>query len=55
MTYLLNLPIALARLVFILLVAAIVMVLLTLFAVSYGATWALVGLSDWLKNENKTR
>ena len=52
MTNLLNLPRALTRLLLILLAAAIVMVSLTLFAVSYWATWALVGLSDWLKNED---
>lgn len=50
MTYLLNLPIALIRLLLILLAAAIVGVSLALFAVSYWTTWALVGLSDWLKN-----
>lgn len=55
MTNLLNLPIALIRLLLILLAAAIVGVSLALFAVSYWATWALVGLSDWLKDENKTR
>ena len=55
MTYLLNLPRALIRLILILLAAAIIMVSLTLFAVSYGTTWALVGLSDWLENEDKTR
>mgnify|MGYP006320261879 FL=1 len=55
MTNLLNLPRALTRLLLILLAAAIVMVSLTLFAVSYWATWALVGLSDGLKDENKTR
>lgn len=55
MTNLLNLPRALTRLLLILLAAAIIMVSLTLFAVSYWATWALVGLSDWLKDENKTR
>ena len=55
MTNLLNLLRALTRLLLILLAAAIVMVSLTLFAVSYWATWALVGLSDWLKNEDKTR
>lgn len=52
MAYLLNLPRALTRLLLILLAAAIVMVSLTLFAVSYWTTWALVGLSDWLKNED---
>ena len=52
MTYLLNLPRALTRLILILLAAAIVGVSLALFAVSYWATWALVGLSDWLKNED---
>ena len=52
MTNLLNLLRALTRLLLILLAAAIVMVSLTLFAVSYWATWALVGLSDWLKNED---
>ena len=52
MTNLLNLPRALTRLLLILLAAAIVMVSLTLFAVSYWTTWALVGLSDWLKNED---
>ena len=50
MTYLLNLPRALTRLLLILLAAAIVGVSLAIFAVSYGTTWALVGLSDWLKN-----
>ena len=52
MTNLLNLPRALTRLLLILLAAAIVGVSLALFAVSYGATRALVGLSDWLKNED---
>ena len=52
MANLLNLPRALTRLLLILLAAAIVMVSLTLFAVSYWTTWALVGLSDWLKNED---
>ena len=55
MTNLLNLLRALTRLLLILLAAAIVMVSLTLFAVSYWATWALVGLSDGLKDEDKTR
>ena len=55
MTNLLNLPRALTRLLLILLAAAIAGVSLAIFAVSYGATWALVGLSDWLKNEDKTR
>ena len=55
MAYLLNLPRALTRLILILLAAAIVGVSLALFAVSYWATWSLVGLSDWLKDENKTR
>ena len=55
MTNLLNLPRALTRLLLILLAAAIVGVSLAMFAVSYWATWALVGLSDWLKDENKTR
>ncbi len=60
MTNLLNLPIALIRLLLILLAAAIVGVSLALFAVSYWTTWALVGLSDWLKNtdtstEGKTK
>lgn len=55
MTNLLNLPIALIRLLLILLAAAIVGVSLALFAVSYWATWSLVGISDWLKNEDKTR
>jgi len=55
MTNLLNLPRALTRLLLILLAAAIAGVSLAIFAVSYGATWALVGLSDWLKDENKTR
>lgn len=55
MAYLLNLPRALTRLLLILLAAAIVGVSLAMFAVSYWATWALVCLSDWLKDENKTR
>ena len=55
MAYLLNLPRALTRLLLILLAAAIVGVSLAMFAVSYWATRALVGLSDWLKDENKTR
>ena len=55
MTNLLNLPRAMTRLLLILLAAAIVGVSLALFAVSYCTTWALVGLSDWLENENKTR
>lgn len=55
MTYLLNLPRALIRLILILLAAAIIMVSLTLFAVSYGTTWALVGLSDWLKDADNTK
>lgn len=55
MTNPLNLLRALTRLLLILLAAAIVGVSLALFAVSYWTTWALVGLSDWLKNEDKTR
>jgi len=55
MTFLLNLPRALTRLLLILLAAVIVGVSLTLFGISYCATWALVNLSDWLKNEDKTR
>jgi len=55
MTNPLNLLRALTRLLLILLAAAIVGVSLAIFAVSYGTTWALVGLSDWLKNEDKTR
>ena len=55
MTNLLNLPRALTRLLLILLAAAIVGVSLAIFALSYWATRALVGLSDWLKDENKTR
>ena len=55
MTNLLNLPRALTRLLLILLAAAIVGVSLALFALSYWTTWALVGLSDGLKDENKTR
>ena len=55
MTNLLNLPRALTRLILILLAVAIVGVSLALFAVSYWATRASVGLSDWLKDENKTR
>jgi hypothetical protein len=54
MAYLLNLLRALTRLILILLAAAIVGVSLALFAVSYWATWALVGLSDWLKNTDTT-
>ena len=54
MTNLLNLPRALTRLILILLAAAIVGVSLALFAVSYWATRALVGLSDWLKNTDTT-
>lgn len=55
MPNLLNLPRALTRLLLILLAAVIVIASLVLFAVSYWTTWALVGLSDWLKDENKTR
>ena len=55
MAYLLNLPRALTRLLLILLAAAIVGVSLAIFALSYWTTWALVGLSDGLKDENKTR
>jgi flagellar basal body-associated protein FliL len=54
MTNLLNLPRALTRLILILLAVAIVGVSLALFAVSYWATRALVGLSDWLKNTDTT-
>ena len=55
MTNLLNLPRALTRLLLILLAAAIVGVSLAIFALSYWTTRALVDLSDWLKNEDKTR
>lgn len=55
MTNLLNLPRALTRLLLILLAAVIVGVSLAIFALSYWTAWALVGLSDWLKDENKTR
>jgi hypothetical protein len=52
---LLNLPRWLVRVALVLLAGLCVAVALLHFAVSYTAVTGLLKLTDWLKDENKTR